>query len=918
MATGTGPGHTAPADQGPHELGEDDLRVVFKALHSVAEKYMFLGVEMNVKMNEIEKIQRQCSNPNECLLKILSVRLKQIPSLTWRDVDTALRADTVGEAKLANRIRKEYGHLYSPDPSFEASLDKEQGRKMSEIIKSRKRAKKEKSARKYTQQDSDKEVSESEIICRKPSEKLQMNVNEAVVKKTQKKAKKSHYTKRYSKPDKVYEPQSKGKIPQKRKATKYDKESEVLCGRQDRLEVKYSEKRAQKVVEIESESESSASSGDQEITQIDNSDSTEESFSSEQEEDSAEEVSETERHQKPSEQPKGVEYPHSHRETPVRKTKGKRGKSSDLEKTKFKSQSKPKGKAKPKKKAVDQSVSKASQHEMAGDAHGKREKVARECKQKKSEKHSEKGVQKAPRENESESYAMRREEERVSPSYHREKSRKPKSAKDTYQQKQRQGKKLEYQTKAMAMKEVEKKVKESVSVAGEQSSDEEVREKPAPRSFRTKGEQTKSESENESSASTSDDGSELYLHESTKMKEHHKVYPNTGRNEIEKEMAVKTKKKTKVTKQKGLHSSDTDIREQGKEGKTSTKVNQKTKKVSKEKYHKANDSNPRKEREERAEKVRIWSKRKVVEQGTSSPGSTQEDSEDKESDSDDSSENEEDRDSEQKSSNEEEEREPDDESSPATSEEEVKRKPAVPDTSTRVKDTGETKEKRVKIAANVQDLPRDQSDPGGRDRGQEEHDIQPKKRSRRRHRESSMNPTTRGCSSPSTSQEENRKRRRKGKQEADPGRKKKKRVERKKEERFSSTETDDSSPESEMLRSLTEAETKNLIKVFKCFFGRLCLAIKNPVETAAQLQAKRLISRSTMENVITSPESQQVKAITLVRALDKKMKKRPDKIFIITKLFLESELLREVGRQMLIETGNYNNPFFNRATVLCI
>ena len=908
MATGTGPGHSAPADQNPDGLGEDDLKVVFKALHSMAEKYVFLGIEMNIKMNEIEKIQKRCSDPDECLLKVLSVRLKQIPSLTWRDIDTALRSDTVGEPLLADRIRRQYGHLYSPDPSFEASVVQEQGRKMSEIIKSRRKTKKEKSARKYTQQDSDKEVSESEKIYRQPSEKLQMNVKEAVVKKTQEKAKKSHYTKMYSKPEKVYEreTQSKGKTPQKRKATKYDKESEVLCGGQDRHKVKYSEKRAQKVVEIESESELSASCSDQEIIQIDNSDSTEESFFSEHEEDSAEEVSETERHQKPSEQPKGVEYPHSHRETPVRKTKGKRGKSSDLEKTKFESQSKPEGKTKRKKKVIDQSVSKVPQHEMAGDTHDKCERVARETK-----KSENQGVQKAPRENKSESSVMRREDERESSSYHRGKTRKPKSAKDAYQQKQSQGKKLEYKTKATAKKEVEKKVKENVLVVGEQSSDEEVREKPAPKSLRTKEEQTKSESENKSSASTSDDGSELYLHESTKMKEHHKLYRNTGGNEIEKD--VRTKKKTKVTKQKGLRSSDTDMREQGKEGKTSTKVNQKTKKASKEKYHKANDSNPRKEREERAEKVRIWSKRKVVEQGTSSPGSTQEDSEDEESDSDDSSENEEDRDSEQKSSNEEEEREPDDESSPDTSEEEVKRKPAVPDTNTRVKDTGETKEKRVKIAANVQDLPRDQSDPGGRDRGQEEHDIQPKKRSRRRHRESSMSPTTRGCSSPSTSQEENRKRRRKGRQEADPGRKKKKRVERKKEERFSSTETDDSSPESEMLRSLSEAETKNLIRVFKCFFGRLCLAIKDPVETAAQLQAKRLISRSTMENVITSPESQQVKAITLVRALDKKMKKRPDKIFIITKLFLESELLREVGKQMLIETGNYSNPFFNRA-----
>ena len=135
MATGTGPCRSTPAD----ELGEDDLRVVFKALHAVAKKYMFLGVEMKVKMSEIEKIQSQCSDPDECLLKVFSIRLRKIPSLTWRDIDTALRSDTVGEPQLADRIRRQYGHLYSPGPSFETSLVQELGRKKSEVSKSKKK-----------------------------------------------------------------------------------------------------------------------------------------------------------------------------------------------------------------------------------------------------------------------------------------------------------------------------------------------------------------------------------------------------------------------------------------------------------------------------------------------------------------------------------------------------------------------------------------------------------------------------------------------------------------------------------------------------------------------------------------------------------------------------------------------------------
>ena len=905
MATGTGPCRSAPADQShqsPDELSEDDLKVVFKALHSVAEKYVFLGVEMNIKMNEIRRIQSQCSDPRGCLLEVLSVRFSQIPPLTWRDIDTALRSDTVGEPLLADRVRRKYGHLYSPDPSFEASLDQEQGRKKSERTKSKKKTKKEKSAKKYTQQDSDEELSESEKY-RKPSKKLQMDVNEAVVKKIQQKAKKSPR----SKPEKEYiekESKHEGETQRKKKATKYyDKESQVVCGSQHRHKVKHSEQRPQTEVQIESESESSASSSEQEIIQIENSDSTEESYSSEQEEDSAEEVSETERYQKPSEQPRDDEYPHSHRETPVRNTKGKTGKSSDLEKTKFESQSKPEGKAKRKRKAAEQSVSKASQHEMASDAHDKCERIARKRKQKKSEKYLNKGVREAPRENESESSAIRREEETVSSLYHRGKSRKSKSAKDTHQQKQTQRKKLEYQTKATSKKEVKKK---AITVAREQSSDEEVREKPAPKSRRQNEEQTKSESEDESSsASTSDYQSEPHLHESTRMTECHKVRPNSDGNEFE-ERAVQTKRKTKVTKQKGFRSSDTDTREQSKEGKTSSKGNEKIKKVSKRKYLKEDGMSPRKKKGKRAKKKRL-SKKKVAEHDTPSSDSTQEDSEDEESDSGDSSEDEEDRDSEQKSSNEEEETEPDDESSPDTSEEEVKRKPAVPYMKERVKETGRRKEKRVKI---VLDLPGDEDEPDPSGRDQEEHDIQPKKRSRRRHRESSMSPTARGSSSPSTSQEENQKKE-ESKKQPDPTRQKRTKEQgvdikqEKEEDMASSSDTDDSSPECDM-RSLTEEECKKLIKVFKRFFGKLCCAIVNPVETAAQLQEKRLISQSMMKDLIMSPESQQSKTISVVGLISKKIGAHPDRLFLFIDILLDYDApqLQRVGREMLTEAGN--------------
>ena len=292
MATGTGPGLTEPADHSPHELGEDDLRVVLRVLHPVAEKYKFLGVEMNVKMNEIKKIQRQFSDPDECLLEVLSVRLKQIPSLTWRDIDTALRSGPVGEPQLADRIRRQYGHLYGLHPCIQESpLGKNQTTIMSQMTINKK---KEESARTSIQEQHFVEkVSESKRY-RKPSEKVQMDISEVVVKKTWQNP---SYTKRHSKAEKKYE-----------RETQYEGKTQ----------------RKRRVTNNKSESETSIPSSEQHISKANSSDSTEESYSSGKE-DSAEKVSEMERKQKLSAKPREDLNLHSHREILVTKVKEKSG-----------------------------------------------------------------------------------------------------------------------------------------------------------------------------------------------------------------------------------------------------------------------------------------------------------------------------------------------------------------------------------------------------------------------------------------------------------------------------------------------------------------------------------------------------------------------------------------------------------------
>ena len=121
----------------------------------------------------------------------------------------------------------------------------------------------------------------------------------------------------------------------------------------------------------------------------------------------------------------------------------------------------------------------------------------------------------------------------------------------------------------------------------------------------------------------------------------------------------------------------------------------------------------------------------------------------------------------------------------------------------------------------------------------------------------------------------------------------------------SGTDDDSSSPECDMLRNLTESENKGLIKAFKCSFGKLCLAINDPDKAAAELQARRLLSRSMVESLLTSPESQIEKSIALVRALKKRIKSRPVRVFTILKVFLHNEMLKEAGREIWNETGKY-------------
>ena len=270
---------------------------------------------------------------------------------------------------------------------------------------------------------------------------------------------------------------------------------------------------------------------------------------------------------------------------------------------------------------------------------------------------------------------------------------------------------------------------------------------------------------------------------------------------------------------------------------------------------------------------------------TSDSDSSQNDSEDEESYfSDVSSERE--RDSEEMPSNEEEETEP------TTSEDEVKKheKSMLP--------IGEIRERVVDANFPGGD---DQSDAGDRGRDQKVLDSQTQKRRVRKRRERSMSPIARVSSSPSTSQEENRTKLGPQKKKRKISYKRKRRKEVKSLPNCSGT--DDSSPACDMIESQADKANEPTNNIFERFYGKLCCAIINPEDIAAELLNKGLISKSAMKDIFKSPESKQVKTVNLVDTLDEKIKCHPESLFVCIEVLLKNEALQKVGRDMLREAG---------------
>ena len=800
------------------ELGVKDISAFYEALCPVRAKYKFFGLQIGLALDEIETNYKDSEH---CLLKVLSVRLKQEPALTCADIAKALRSRTVNECQLAKDFQR----------NFECQSNQQKGKIEESIM--RKKVVKSK---------------ENLTMSKKGSERIKI----------------TEYVESESESDNDIH--------------KADKYTEVERHVHERDEPK--SKRAHK-------------------------------------------KEKTVKNKSSNEQPKPDEY----KEYERKQTEGEQ-----------------------KQKMQFSKMAASPQSEAEPDQ--KRKKSVKESKESSPE------IMSTDSENES-SDTCKEKQLLLSKSEKTGKVRE--SAAYPEVKHQPQSKNEAIKKRKVPQKKEPSRIGHSIlhrKIAVTVASDEDTSERPSHKSKKklvaeeTESDETKSTSgECESETESLEHRNMVTLKSSTHTEE---IY-HDSEEEIEKVRAKNKNKmpqKSKVaTAKSSPHSERLVEEEQYKQNKGKRSVDMKKQeresemraKTSRGKVQKPNSQQNEREREKETDSG-MKTKGPVNHSTDQTSDESKTDSENEESDSGtDSSEDGEV--SEEKSSNKEEKTETDEESFTTPSEKEVKKKMREKRERERekAKKSGyeEVKEKKVSKAAVVPSKydslqggrqfdetcsrkvkgkreseagslkyygsPGDdkKSDPGHGSRDQEECDIQQKRRNKKKKRREI--PTAIGSFSPSGSQEEKKrpitKKLGHRKKHVRKMKERRERMKRGKERAGCSSDTDDSSPECDITKNQYKGEMKELVNIFEQFFGKLCCTVFDPKDVAAELQSVGLISKSMMREVMLSPESQQAKIITLVDELDKKIRSRPDRLFVIIKVMLKKETLQETAREILRQAG---------------
>ncbi len=90
-----------------------ELKDVYPALYDATEKWIDIGLQLNVKSHDLKRIETNFQHNTDRLRETLNLRLNQ-GDLTWEHVTEALENRTIGHKTLADEIRSKY---ITPQPT---------------------------------------------------------------------------------------------------------------------------------------------------------------------------------------------------------------------------------------------------------------------------------------------------------------------------------------------------------------------------------------------------------------------------------------------------------------------------------------------------------------------------------------------------------------------------------------------------------------------------------------------------------------------------------------------------------------------------------------------------------------------------------------------------------------------------------
>lgn len=91
------------------KLVADDLGDLQNELHGMSSKWYNLGVQLHIKLGDLDNIRREGFIPVDCQREMLKIWLKQVdPYPTRNTLIKALKQPVIDEQQLADYLQKKY------------------------------------------------------------------------------------------------------------------------------------------------------------------------------------------------------------------------------------------------------------------------------------------------------------------------------------------------------------------------------------------------------------------------------------------------------------------------------------------------------------------------------------------------------------------------------------------------------------------------------------------------------------------------------------------------------------------------------------------------------------------------------------------------------------------------------------------